>query len=71
MQIFSIERSYPAPHGCRLLRPKDRSCWILVSPCGRYRHQYVTRKIAEAEAARKYFHTSDYAKSLAKGKVAD
>jgi hypothetical protein len=34
-----------------IIRPTDKSCWILVSPCGRYRSQYWTRRDAMAAAA--------------------
>jgi hypothetical protein len=37
-------------HGHAIIRPADRSCWILVSPCGRYRSQYETRREAVAAA---------------------
>lgn len=50
MLILSITRTFPAANGYRIIRPTDRSCWLLVSPCGRYRSQYWTRKDAQAAA---------------------
>jgi hypothetical protein len=52
MIVFNLARTFPAANGCRILRPADRSCWILVSPCGRYRSQYWTRRDAETGAHR-------------------
>jgi hypothetical protein len=51
MQILSINRSFPAANGYRILRPSDRSCWLLVSPCKRYRSMYWTRSDAARAAA--------------------
>ena len=57
MMILSAARSCAAPNGCRIIRPSDRSCWILVSPCGRYRSQFWTRAEArQAAATRKPTH---------------
>jgi hypothetical protein len=53
MQIISVAKSYPAANGCRILRPTDRSCWILVSACRRYRSMFYTRKDAALAAADK------------------
>jgi hypothetical protein len=53
MQILNLSRTYPAANGYRIWRPVDRSCWILVSPCGRYRSVYWARKDAELAAQQK------------------
>jgi hypothetical protein len=50
MMILSIAASIRR-HGHTIIRPSDRSCWIVVSPCGRYRSQYFTRREAIAAAA--------------------
>ena len=51
MQIINSRRSFAAANGCRILRPADRSCW-LVSRAGRITAGlYFTRKAAEAAAA--------------------
>ena len=49
MMILSISATYPAPNGCRIIRPRDRSCWLLRLPNGRT-VQYPTRRLAEAAA---------------------
>ena len=56
MLILSIAGSFPAANGYRILRPNDRSCWLLVSPCQRYRSIFWTRKDAESAAFQKTPH---------------
>jgi hypothetical protein len=46
MMILSVQRVYRVAGGYRILRPTDRSCWILVSPCGRFRDLFFTRREA-------------------------
>jgi hypothetical protein len=53
MEIYSVAQSYPAANGHRIIRPIDRSCWLLVSPCKRYRSLFFTRRAAELAAVDK------------------
>lgn len=44
MMILSA-KTFPAPNGCRIMRPKDRSCWILIKPNNKS-SQFATKKDA-------------------------
>lgn len=50
MQIYSTSRIYSAANGYRILRPADRSCWILLSPNSTARPTYGTRRAAHEAA---------------------
>jgi hypothetical protein len=50
MQVLNIGRTIRR-HGHAIIRPADRSCWLLISPCGRYRSLFFTRREAIAAAA--------------------
>ena len=53
MQLISTVATYPAPNGCRIIRPNDRSCWLLRLPNGRMMGgTFDTRKAAESAAAK-------------------
>lgn len=50
MMVLSCAYSESA-HGCRILRPKDQSCWILVTPSG-CKQLHMTRREARLTAAK-------------------
>jgi hypothetical protein len=52
VQIYSIAASFPAPGGHRIIRPRDRSCWLLTHPEKRYRYLCWTRQDASDLAQR-------------------
>jgi len=56
MEIISIARSYSAPGGRRIIRPADRSCWLLVKPGLAGSMAYWTRQDARDAAWRMYLN---------------
>lgn len=53
MHVLSIAGNYPAPGGYRILRARDRSCWLLSDGCRLIGGTYGTRRAAYAAALRR------------------